>query len=66
MPSPVFYRQFERHDHAVGINAHTTTYCPGCGHGVVQKFLAEAIEDLGVQDRTVLVSPVGCSVFSYY
>ena len=66
MSSPVFYRQFERHDHAAGLHAHTTTYCPGCGHGVVQKFLAEAIEDLGVQDRTVLVSPVGCSVFSYY
>lgn len=66
MPSPVFYRQFERHDHANGLKAHTTSYCPGCGHGVVQKFLAEAIDDLGVQDRTVLVSPVGCSVFSYY
>jgi 2-oxoisovalerate ferredoxin oxidoreductase beta subunit len=66
MSSPVFYRQFERHDHATGLHAHTTTYCPGCGHGVVQKFLAEAIDDLGVQDRTVLVSPVGCSVFSYY
>jgi 2-oxoisovalerate ferredoxin oxidoreductase beta subunit len=66
MSSPVFYRQFERHDHAAGLHAHSTTYCPGCGHGVVQKFLAEAIDDLGVQDRTVLVSPVGCSVFSYY
>jgi 2-oxoisovalerate ferredoxin oxidoreductase beta subunit len=66
MPTPVFYRQFERHDHAAGLKAHTTSYCPGCGHGVVQKFLAEAIDDLGVQDRTVLVSPVGCSVFSYY
>lgn len=66
MTSPVFYRQFERHDHAAGIKAHTTTYCPGCGHGLVQKYLAEAIDELGVQDRTVLVSPVGCSVFSYY
>jgi 2-oxoisovalerate ferredoxin oxidoreductase beta subunit len=66
MSSPVFYRQFERHDHATGLMAHTTTYCPGCGHGVAQKFLAEAIDALGVQDRTVLVSPVGCSVFSYY
>jgi 2-oxoisovalerate ferredoxin oxidoreductase beta subunit len=63
MPSPVFYRQFERHDHANGLKAHTTSYCPGCGHGVVQKFLAEAIDDLGVQDRTVLVSPVGCSYY---
>lgn len=66
MPTSVFYRQFERHEHAVGINAHSTTYCPGCGHGVVQKFLAEAIDELGVQDRTILISPVGCSVFSYY
>jgi 2-oxoisovalerate ferredoxin oxidoreductase beta subunit len=66
MPSSVFYRQFERHDHAVGIKAHTTTYCPGCGHGLTQKYLAEAIDELGIQDRTVLVSPVGCSVFSYY
>jgi 2-oxoisovalerate ferredoxin oxidoreductase beta subunit len=66
MPSSVFYRQFERHDHASGIKAHTTTYCPGCGHGLAQKYLAEAIDELGVQDRTVLVSPVGCSVFSYY
>jgi len=66
MPMSVFYRQFERHDHAAGVKAHSTTYCPGCGHGVAQKFLAEAIDELGVQDRTVLVSPVGCSVFSYY
>ena len=66
MPSSVFYHQFERHDHATGLKAHTTTYCPGCGHGLVQQYLAEAIDELGVQDRTVLVSPVGCSVFSYY
>ena len=66
MPTSVFYRSFERHAHGEGINAHSTTYCPGCGHGLAQKYLAEAIDDLGVQDRTVLVSPVGCSVFMYY
>lgn len=66
MSTSVFYRRFERHGHGEGILAHTTTYCPGCGHGVAQKFLAEAIDELGVQDRTVLVSPVGCAVFSYY
>ena len=66
MPTSVFYRQFERHDHAAGIKAHTTTYCPGCGHGLAQKYLAEAIDELGVQDRTVLISPVGCAVFMYY
>jgi 2-oxoisovalerate ferredoxin oxidoreductase beta subunit len=66
MPTSVFYRQFERHADAEGINAHSTTYCPGCGHGLAQKYLADAIDELGVQDRTVLISPVGCSVFSYY
>src|SRR4051794_12299859 len=45
---------------------HQTHYCPGCGHGIVHKLLAEAIDALGVQDRTVLISPVGCSVFAYY
>jgi 2-oxoisovalerate ferredoxin oxidoreductase beta subunit len=45
---------------------HQTHYCPGCGHGVVHKLLAQAIDELGIQDRTVLISPVGCSVFAYY
>ncbi|MEK6768536.1 MAG: 2-oxoacid:acceptor oxidoreductase family protein [Gemmatimonadota bacterium] len=64
--STVFYRRFERHAHAEGLKAHATHYCPGCGHGLAHKYLAEAIEDLGIQDRTVAVSPVGCAVFLYY
>ena len=39
---------------------------PAAGTALAQKYLAEAIDELGVQDRTVLVSPVGCSVFMYY
>jgi 2-oxoisovalerate ferredoxin oxidoreductase beta subunit len=62
----VFYEKFERHDHAQGLKARSTHYCPGCGHGLIQNYLAAAIEKLGVQDRTVLVSPVGCGVFIYY
>ena len=42
---------------------HETHYCPGCGHGITHKLLAQAIDELGVQQRTVLVTPVGCSVF---
>ncbi len=61
-----FYGTFERHAHAQGLKAHATHYCPGCGHGLVHKYLAAAIDDLGVQDRTVAVSPVGCAVFLYY
>ena len=61
-----FYERFERHDHAAGLKAQSTHYCPGCGHGLVHKYLAEAIEELGIQDRTIAISPVGCSVFLHY
>ena len=60
--SEVFYPEFERK----GDLKHQTHYCPGCGHGVAHKLIAEALEDLGLQDQTILVSPVGCSVFAYY
>ena len=42
-----------------------THYCPGCSHGVVHKLVAEVIDDLGIEDRTVGVAPVGCAVFAY-
>jgi 2-oxoisovalerate ferredoxin oxidoreductase beta subunit len=61
-----FYERFDRHDHGAGLKARSTHYCPGCGHGLAHKYLAEAIEELGVQDRTIAVSPVGCAVFLYY
>jgi len=57
-----FFESFERKDGPQW----TTHYCPGCGHGQLHKFIAEAIDDLGMQDRTVLVNPVGCAVFAYY
>lgn len=46
--------------------AESSHYCPGCGHGTVHNLIAEAIDDLGIQDRTIFCSPVGCSVFAYY
>jgi 2-oxoisovalerate ferredoxin oxidoreductase beta subunit len=61
-----FYSHFERHAQGQGLKGHSTHYCPGCGHGLAHKFLAESIDELGIQDRTVAVSPVGCSVFLYY
>ncbi len=57
-----FYDTYERKDEL----QHQTHYCPGCGHGTIHKMLARAIDELGIQDRTILVSPVGCSVFAYY
>jgi len=61
--SGVFYDVFERKP---GTDQLTTTYCPGCGHGNLHKLIAEALEDFGVTDRTIMISPVGCSVFAYY
>jgi 2-oxoisovalerate ferredoxin oxidoreductase beta subunit len=62
----VFYEKFERHAGGEGLKAYATHYCAGCGHGLAHKYLAEAIEELGIQDRTIAVSPVGCAVFLYY
>jgi 2-oxoisovalerate ferredoxin oxidoreductase beta subunit len=57
-----FYERFERKEEL----QHQTHFCPGCGHGTVHKMVAQAIDLLGVQDRTIMVGPVGCSVFTYY
>jgi 2-oxoisovalerate ferredoxin oxidoreductase beta subunit len=43
-----------------------THYCPGCGHGILHKLIAEAITELDIQERTIMTSPVGCAVFAYY
>ncbi|KUO60689.1 2-oxoglutarate oxidoreductase [bacterium BRH_c32] len=40
-------------------------YCPGCGHGVAHRLIAEVISELGIQEETIGVAPVGCSVFAY-
>ena len=42
-----------------------THYCPGCTHGVAHRLIAEVIDELGIQERTILVAPVGCAVFAY-
>ena len=57
-----FYERYERKEEL----QHQTHFCPGCGHGTVHKMLAKAIDDLGVQDRTILIGPVGCGAFTYY
>jgi 2-oxoisovalerate ferredoxin oxidoreductase beta subunit len=58
-----FYETYER---KTAGGKQSTHYCPGCGHGNMHKLIAEALDDLGLQDRSILVSPVGCSVFAYY
>lgn len=40
-------------------------YCPGCTHGIIHRLVAEAIDELGIQEKTIGVAPVGCAVFAY-
>jgi len=60
-PESFYDRYFRKSD-----LQHQTHYCPGCGHGIVHKLVASALDEMGLQDRTIFVSPVGCSVFAYY
>ena len=57
----VFYPRYERKEEL----RHQTHFCPGCGHGQAHKMLAKAIDELGIQDKTIMVGPVGCGVFTY-
>ena len=53
---------FERPHALADVSTH---YCPGCTHGIIHRLVAEAIDALGVEGRTVGVAPVGCSVMAY-
>jgi 2-oxoglutarate/2-oxoacid ferredoxin oxidoreductase subunit beta len=43
----------------------TLSYCPGCGHGTAHHLIMEVIEEMGIQEDTIGVAPVGCSVLAY-
>jgi 2-oxoisovalerate ferredoxin oxidoreductase beta subunit len=49
-----------------GSSPTATHYCPGCGHGILHKLIGEAVDELGIQERAIMTSPVGCAVFAYY
>lgn len=42
-----------------------THYCPGCGHGIAHRLIAEVIDELGVREKTIGIAPVGCAVIAY-
>jgi len=56
------YETFDRKE----AGTRTTTFCPGCGHGIIHKLIGEAMADLGMGENTVFVSPVGCAAFCFY
>lgn len=47
-----------------GLTSAPMRYCPGCGHGVVHRLVAECYIELGMQEKTIGIGPVGCSVFA--
>ena len=47
------------------MNENPMHYCPGCSHGVIHKLIAEVIAEMGMEDKTIGISPVGCAVFAY-
>jgi 2-oxoglutarate ferredoxin oxidoreductase subunit beta len=53
---------FERPTSLIDTEMH---YCPGCGHGVAHRLIAEVIDEMGIVEETIGVAPVGCSVFAY-
>ena len=54
---------YERPDSLTDTRFH---YCPGCGHSVAHRVIMEVVDELGIQDKTIGVAPVGCSVFAYH
>ncbi len=43
----------------------TLSYCPGCGHGTIHRLIMEVVEEMGIQEETIGIAPVGCSVLAY-
>ena len=53
---------YERPKTMVDVSMH---YCPGCAHSLVHKLIMEVVDELGIQEETIGIAPVGCSVFAY-
>ncbi|MBN2528295.1 MAG: 2-oxoglutarate oxidoreductase [Deltaproteobacteria bacterium] len=51
--------------HTEGMITDPMHYCPGCTHGIIHRLVGETLIELGIRERAVGVSPVGCSVFTY-
>jgi 2-oxoglutarate ferredoxin oxidoreductase subunit beta len=51
--------------HPLSLINTTTHYCPGCGHGIVHRLVAEIVDELGIREKVIAVAPVGCAVLAY-
>jgi 2-oxoglutarate/2-oxoacid ferredoxin oxidoreductase subunit beta len=53
------------YQHPTALYEKSTSYCPGCGHGIIHRLIAELLDEMQLAERTIAVAPVGCSVFAY-
>jgi 2-oxoglutarate ferredoxin oxidoreductase subunit beta len=53
---------FERPKTFTSVSTH---YCPGCGHGIIHRLVAEVIDEFDIREKTIVVAPVGCAVLLY-
>jgi 2-oxoglutarate ferredoxin oxidoreductase subunit beta len=53
------------YQHPASLVDRSTHYCPGCGHGIIHRLIAELIDELDLASRTIAIGSVGCSVFAY-
>lgn len=51
--------------HSQSLRNVTTHYCPGCGHGIAHRIVAEIIDELALREKTIAICPVGCAVLAY-
>ncbi len=51
--------------HPKSLRAISTHYCPGCGHGIAHRLIAEAVDELGIREKVIGIAPVGCAVIAY-
>jgi 2-oxoglutarate/2-oxoacid ferredoxin oxidoreductase subunit beta len=51
--------------HPESLRKVSTHYCPGCGHGIAHRLVAEIIDELGIREKTIAIAPVGCAVIAY-
>ncbi|MFA5144891.1 MAG: thiamine pyrophosphate-dependent enzyme [Candidatus Omnitrophota bacterium] len=53
------------HGHPRSLRQVSTHYCPGCGHGIAHRLIAEVVDELGIRERVIGIAPVGCAVIAY-
>ena len=49
----------------ISLTDENTRFCPGCGHGILTRIVAEVVDSLGIREKTIGIAPVGCGVFQY-